>query len=689
MMLASRLLTDNGKYGMINMQSWMFLSSFENLRTRLLSSEAIDSMLHLGPRTFDELSGEVVQNTAFVITKHQPTANTCGAYYRLVEGKNCADKERMFMEAQQGNGTTIINSKLYIVNYPNVPQNNFEKIPGMPLGYWLGEEAIRNFDNKNIGSQSYSSPGIRTGRDSIFIRDWTELSFNMIKLNGTSELSLFENKWFPITRGGERRLWYGNLNSVVLGENGFERVKNECPDYRLRESQYYFKEGLTWTMICSSKTSFRLCPKGILFGNGGPVLYPTVCNINVLMGFLNSKVAYSYINLLNPTINCTKSDIEKLPIHEVNNFVIDSLVTQNISLSKLDWDAHETSWDFQRNPLWEQQLTGILINMQEQGVMTDDATIDDIDAFHLPDMMQPLEVLMENYKSEWEDYFMQLHANEEELNRQFISIYGLEDELTPDVPLSEITILQQGEINVEGDTLKWNNDVIIKQLISYAVGCMLGRYRLDKPGLHIAHPNPTDEEIATYTVGGEQWEIDDDGIMPLMAADCGFSDNAALRFADFIRITMGADNLVTNLNYAEQCLGKTIEQYFIKDFWKDHKKMYQSRPIYWLFASKKGTFQVIAYMHRMNAYTVERIRAKYLLPFIEHLEAEANKLDMRRAELSTKETKQMQQLQKQLDECREYHERLQVVAERAISFDLDDGVVVNHSKFGDVVTKIK
>ena len=675
MMLASRLLTDNGKYGMINMQSWMFLSSFENLRTRLLSSETIDSMLHLGPRTFDELSGEVVQNTAFVITKHQPTDNTCGAYYRLVEGKNCADKERMFMEAQQGNGTTIINSKLYIINYPNVPQNNFEKIPGMPLGYWLGEEAIRNFDNKNIGSQSYSSPGIRTGRDSIFIRDWTELSFNMIKLNGTSELSLFENKWFPITRGGERRLWYGNLNSVVLGENGFERVKNECPDYRLRESQYYFKEGLTWTMICSSKTSFRLCPKGILFGNGGPVLYPTVGNINVLMGFLNSKVAYSYINLLNPTINCTKSDIEKLPIHEVNNSVIDSLVTQNISLSKLDWDAHETSWDFQTNELLRIAKETDPIRASIEGEVVQ--------------QYYSLRMLTDAYKAHWKHNFMQLHANEEELNRQFISIYGLEDKLTPDVPLNEITILQQGEINVEGDTLKWNNDVIIKQLISYAVGCMLGRYRLDKPGLHIAHPNPTDEETAPYTVGGEQWEIDDDGIMPLMASDCGFSDNATVRFADFIRITMGADHLVENLNYAEQCLGKTLEQYFIKDFWKDHKKMYQSRPIYWLFASKKGTFQVIAYMHRMNAYTVERIRAKYLLPFIEHLEAEANKLDMRRAELSTKETKQMQQLQKQLDECREYNERLQVVAEKAISFDLDDGVVVNYAKFGDVVQKIK
>lgn len=226
--------------------------------------------------------------------------------------------------------------------------------------------------------------------------------------------------------------------------------------------------------------------------------------------------------------------------------------------------------------------------------------------------------------------FNQLHENEEELNRQFIEIYGLQDELTPDVPIDEITILQQGEISFvpseEGENapkiMKWNDDVIIKQLISYAVGCMMGRYRLDKPGLHIAHPEPTAEEIAPYSYHGRKYEIDDDGILPLMNSDCGFSDNAPLRIADFVSIAFGEETQVENLNYMEQCLGKTLEQYFVKDFWKDHKKMYQNRPIYWLFASKKGTFQVIAYMHRMNAYTVERIRAKYLLPFIEHLEQE-------------------------------------------------------------------
>ena len=215
--------------------------------------------------------------------------------------------------------------------------------------------------------------------------------------------------------------------------------------------------------------------------------------------------------------------------------------------------------------------------------------------------------------------------------------------------------------------LVWHDDVVMKQFISYAVGCMMGRYRLDKKGLHIAHPVPTAEETAPYIYNGVEFEIDE----------------------DFVRIALGTEKHVENLNYVEKCLGKSVEQYFVKDFWKDHKKRYQNRPIYWLFASKKGAFQCIAYMHRMNAYTAERIRAKYLLPYIETLQARIADLDNRRSELTTRETKQLQQLRKTLDECQEYHDRLQLVAEQAIAFDLDDGVVVNYAKFGDVVSKLK
>ena len=237
--------------------------------------------------------------------------------------------------------------------------------------------------------------------------------------------------------------------------------------------------------------------------------------------------------------------------------------------------------------------------------------------------------------------------------------------------------------------LVWHDDVVMKQFISYAVGCMMGRYRLDKKGLHIAHPNPTAEETSPYEYNKVEFEIDEDGIIPLMPGDCGFSDNASNRFADFVRIALGDAKHVENLNFVEKCLGKSVEQYFVKDFWKDHKKMYQNRPIYWLFASKKGAFQCIAYMHRMNAYTAERIRTKYLLPHIEWLMQKQNEMEENAANLSTAERRKLDSIRKQIDECREYHDRLHVIADEQIAFDLDDGVVVNYAKFGDVVAKLK
>lgn len=350
--------------------------------------------------------------------------------------------------------------------------------------------------------------------------------------------------------------------------------------------------------------------------------------------------------------------------NEEDSKVINNLVSQNISISKSDWDAHETSWDFQENELVR------LGKEQEEG------------SHRLSD-------LMDAYHEHWTEQFLQLHANEEELNRQFIEIYGLEDELTPDVPPEEITILQQGEIYIENGQIVWQNDVIVKQLISYAVGCMLGRYRLDKPGLHIAHPEPTAEEIAAYTFNGKQWSIDEDGILPLMPSDTDFADNATVMFKRWLVVAFGEDTLVDNLNCVEAALGKSLDDYFVKDFWKDHKKMYQNRPIYWLFSSKKGAFQCLAYMHRMNAYTAERIRTKYLLPHIEWLVQKQSEMEANAANLNARERKQLDSIGRQIAECREYHDRLHTVADEQIAFDLDDGVVVNYAKFGDVLAKLK
>ena len=571
--------------------------------------------------------------------------------------------------------------------------------------------------NSGISDYAETRIGLITGDNEHYIRFWHEISFNKISFNGYIK----EKKWYPQSKGGEYRKWYGNNYSVLdWSNNGFE-LQNRMHESGTRLLAHnfnldkLFQDAITWTKVSSGNFGVRYQPKGFLFNDASANAFTNKKNeMYYIISLLNSKVTSKLLKILNPTLNVLPGSIGSIPLIINNMESINKITIMAYSISKQDWDSHEISWDFETNPLLTVDENTYIDNInyeiekhkKETGdyICIDSATLE----------LDNLQWRVEQYKKKWEQMFNQLHENEEELNRQFIEIYGLQDELTPDVPLNEITILQQGEIKItdqhqltdnkgniitdskgnrlttSGDVyIDWQDDVIIKQLISYAVGCMMGRYRLDKPGLHIAHPEPTTEEIAPYSYHSRKYEIDDDGILPLMNSDCGFSDNAPLRMADFVRIAFGEETQVENLNYMEQCLGKTIEQYFVKDFWKDHKKMYQNRPIYWLFASKKGTFQVIAYMHRMNAYTVERIRAKYLLPFIEHLEQEIKKLDMRRAELTTKESKQLQTLQKQLDECREYHERLQVVAEQAISFDLDDGVAVNYAKFGEVLQKIK
>lgn len=650
MQVAEERLAENGKYGMINMQSWMFLSSFEKLRTHLLETLQIDSMLHLGPRTFDELSGEVVQNTAFVVTRHTPY--TTGTYFRLVDGKSCGDKERMFLAGENG--------------YSYVSQQNFEKIPGCPIGYWVSERMIENFQNsmklKDIADVKI---GMGTGKNEIFVRQWWAINFNKIGFGTKSidELKLSNKKFFPYNKGGEFRRWYGNLVEVLWFNKEGRELMNSMSGHRENGGyDYYCKEGLTWSFISSSNFGVRYVPYGALFDVAGSMLFANR-KLKYILGFLVSKPCFTILKLLNPTINFQAGNIKNLPLR-IEEDAVSEIVNKNISISKSDWDAHETSWDFQENELVRLS--------KEQG-----------------EGSHRLSDLMDAYREHWTEQFLQLHANEKELNRQFIEIYGLEDELTPDVPPEEITILQQGEIYIKNGQIVWQNDVIVKQLISYAVGCMLGRYRLDKPGLHIAHPEPTAEEIAAYTFNGKQWSIDEDGILPLMPSDTDFADNATVMFKRWLVVAFGEDTLVDNLNCVEAALGKSLDDYFVKDFWKDHKKMYQNRPIYWLFSSKKGAFQCLAYMHRMNAYTAERIRTKYLLPHIEWLVQQQTEMETNAANLNARERKQLDSITRQIAECREYHDRLHTVADEQIAFDLDDGVVVNYAKFGDVLAKLK
>ena len=423
--------------------------------------------------------------------------------------------------------------------------------------------------------------------------------------------------------------------------------------------------------------SFRLKPAYHKIDSKGPT---GVCinqdDLYYVLALLNTKVTQYFSNLLNPTISFKVGNMRNLPFIRSESIFdkVDEISRNNVKISKDDWDAHETSWDFKRNELLKYRGGEI----SEEGETGD-----------LGEMSDSLELLYEMYKAEWEQQFKTLHRNEEELNRQFIEIYGLQNELTPEVPLNEITILQQGEISIEDNELKWHPDVVMKQFISYAVGCWMGRYRLDKPGLYIAHPNPTDEEVCTYKYGDSQLMIDDDGIIPILSADSAFDDNLMQRVQEFIRIAFGAEKVNQNISFVEACLGTSLEKYLQKDFWKDHKKMYQNRPIYWLFSSKKGAFQCLAYMHRMDANTADKVRSNYLMKHMDWLRQSIAGLEANAIALNTTERNKLKKLRNDLAECEEYNDRLQLIADKRIAFDLDDGVVVNYAKFGDVLAKIK
>ena len=651
--VASNLLHEYGLYGMINMQSWMYLASFEDFRNELFSHSIIKSMLHLGPRTFDELSGEVVQNTAFIIQKDYKE-DSKGVYYRLVEGTDCGDKQRIFEEALNGDNPGII--------YSGVSQDDFCIISGSPVLYDLPKGAYKCFANDTIEAYCLSNGQNITGDNGKYLRFLWEVDSRNVR----------KDYWSLCARGGGFRRYYGNVDNLILW------TAEACEHYkkdkiaRIISPELRFKLGITWSYVCSGRPTFRILNDNELFEKAGTsVFVKDEKNLYSLLGLVNSKVASFIYYKLAPSTKLQVHDMFLLPVVKstLEESRIKELTKKSIGLSKLDWDAHETSWDFKEN-----ELVRVYKENHGDGVF--------MDANRLVDIVTL-------YKDYWVAQFNQLHSNEEELNRQFIEIYGLQDELTPDVPMDEITILQQGEISVEAGKLVWHNDVLAKQLISYAVGCMMGRYRLDRPGLHIAYPNPSASDVEAYDFQGENFEIDDDGIIPLLPRDCPFDDNACNRLVKFIRQVFGESFLNENLNFLEASLGRTLEDYFVKDFWKDHKKMYSNRPIYWLFSSKKGAFQCLTYMHRMNPYTAEAVRSKYLLPYIDFLKNKIGSYMDRASSLNTAERKDLDKMQKALDECLEYEEQLHDVADRQIRFDLDDGVVENYAKFGDVLAKIK
>lgn len=672
MMMGVERLQANGKMAQINMQSWMFLSSFEKLRNSFLQDYSIDNMLHLGARTFDELLGEVVQNTAFVLTNAEADEKTQGMYYRLVDGKDCADKERLFLshiyENEDGNH----------ICYPNVAQNNFEKIPGCPIGYWFKKAFLGLFDSIMIGDICEGKNGITTSDNDYFLRMWQEVSFEQIRFDKTLGTLEDCDKWIPYNKAGGKRRWYGNLDFVINWLNKGQEIK-ELRDEKgkklasVRNESYYFKEQVSWSDIKSNGTSFRYYPAGMIFDASANSAYSEkTLDMYPILAIANSKIMDMFAEFYNPGIHFKIGNFYNVPypLSSEKKEKTGLKAAENVLISKQDWDAHETSWDFEQNP-----LVALAQQSSETGIDIAGKSI------HMSDMLS-------RFKDEWTAKFMQLHANEEELNKQFIDIYGLQDELTPDVPLDEITILQQGEKSIEGNKMVWHDDVIVKQLVSYAIGCIMGRYSIDHKGLILANQGDGIEEYHQL-VPESRFEPDDDGIVPLMGENSPFSDNAVSRISEMVKVVFGSDSQTENLNYIEATLGKSLSDYLQKDFWKDHKKMYQKRPIYWLFASTKGAFQCMVYMHRMDAYVVGKVRIKYLLPYIEWLKVKIEELMVRQAELSSMERRQLRDYNKWLDECREYDVRLHEVANQQISIDLDDGVVVNYAKYGDVLAKLK
>ena len=641
----------NGRTAFITMESWMFLTSFEKLRRYLLDNFLICSLGHFGWHIIGIAFGTVMT----IIQKTNPKEIKGEYSYLTIED---IDKEsnNPYVYPKKDNG-----------RYSIMSQKDFEKVPGSPIGYWVSDSILNLFNNPSVGSRTETRLGMATADNNRFLRLFWEVDSKNVFLscNSTEESEVSCLIWYPYAKGGVFHKWYGNNEYLVNWKHNGEEIRSfadsngkiRSHNYNL---DYIFKKGITWNALSSGNTSFRVMNNS-LFDNAGSSLFCNESDYYNVLGYLNSNLFRHLVPIINPTFNFQPGTISSVPYITID---IEEKVKQCINISKLDWDSHETSWDFDTHPLLKYSGGDII----EDGEVADLGKIPD-----------SVEELYKMYKAEWEQYFTQLHENEEELNRQFIEIYGLQDELTPDVPLDEITILQQGEISIVDNQLKWNADVVMKQLISYAIGCMMGRYSIDKPGLILANQGDSLEQF-NKQVPDSRFEPDDDGIIPLMSAQSDFADNATIRFKQWLVAAFGEDTLVENLNFIEKCLGKSIDDYFVKDFWKDHKKMYQNRPIYWLFSSKKGAFQCLAYMHRMDAYTAERIRTKYLLPHIEWLIQKQGEMEANAANLNARERKELDNIGKQIEECREYHDRLHVIADKQIAFDLDDGVAVNYAK---------
>lgn len=631
------MLHPKGFLGMINQHSWMFLSSYEKLREKLVKSVFFDTNLHLGARTFPEIGGEVVQNASFTFWNR--ILDEKGIYFRLVDLGSSDLKRIKTIE-------TIKNKKCNLYN--TASQKYFDKIPGSPIAYWVSDNLVKLFNGKTINDYSPPKAGLTTGNNERYLRYWFEISNDLIN-----------SKWFHQSKGGSFRKWFGNNDYVINWKDNGEEVKAQ-PNSVIRNPNYYFTEGLSWSDVGGSFPSFRIQNESNIANARGPMIYN--CN-KLLHGFLNSKIVIKLLEVLNPTLVINVGNIGNLPFKEIDSLEIDDLVTSSIEVSMLEWNSRETSWDFRY-------------------------------CEHIRIKAHDLEETYDLYKQYWKNKFFQLHKNEEELNRQLIENYGLQEELTPDVTLEEITILKE-ETVIENGQLAFKTTEVFSQFMSYAVGCMFGRYSLDKEGLILANQGETLEDyltIVSKTKDQLSFTPDDDNIIPVLD-DEWFEDDITGRFYAFLKASFGSANFDKNLAFVEECLGKDVRKYLVKDFYNDHIKRYKKRPIYWMFSSPKASFNVLIYMHRYTPDILNKILNGYLIEYREKLNTRMEHLDHLIVSGSsteqTKAQKEKDKLKLVLIELQEYErETLRPLAIERINIDLDEGVLVNYNKFGKAIKDV-
>lgn len=646
-----RMLLPKGFLGMINQHSWMFLSSYENLRKKLIETTFFDTNLHLGARTFPEIGGEVVQNTSFTLFNRE--LDRKGVYIRLVDFNSTDLKRESYIKALKN-----YNSELYF----KANQQAFQKIPGSPIGYWLSENLVASFsNNQKIEDFAKATKGMDTALNDFFLRLWHEVKKNEFGKNyGLKDDGI---KYVPYRKGGLFRKWYGNHDYILKWYNNGEEVKNFSKS-NIRNKNFYFKKSISWTLI-SSSIGARYYPEGFIFDGNSPSLFFEDYNNssfpNYILGLLNSIVGDEYIRIISPTLAFNSGDIARLPVIFKDNLLVLDYVKSCILICEEEWDLRETSWDFKHNEL---------IRLKAQD----------------------LEETYDLYQQYWKNKFFQLHQNEEELNRQFIEIYGLQDELTPDVPLEDITILKD-ETTIVNNQLVFNKTEVFAQFISYAVGCMFGRYSLDKEGLILANQGETLVDYLTK-IGKEDSGFlpDEDNIIPILD-DEWFEDDIVGRFHHFLKASFGKENFDKNLAFVEECLGKDIRKYFVKDFYNDHVKRYKKRPIYWMFSSPKGSFNVLIYMHRYTQDTLNKILNDYLIQYREKLNTRIEHLQHIKDTGSSTEQiraeKEINRLKLIIMELVDYERDIfRPLAIDRIGLDLDYGVLVNYNKFGKAIKEV-